>query len=90
MSSRYIVYYSNIHFFVTVAGDVEPRYEVRAKNNPHRVLAAFGDGALAHTPAEDIAIDDADRRDELEIAAREAKLAAEAKPKRGRAAKADE
>jgi len=82
MSSRYITYYSNTHYFVTLAGDVELRYEVRAKDNPHRVLETFTE--YDDEFADDRAIANADDLDTLEIAKREKARAAAKKPKRGR------
>ena len=75
MSSRYVIYYQNLYYFVALAGDVTLRYEVRAKANPNRVVAHFDD---ATDPlAADKAVDDADERDQLALEDAEAKRDAE-------------
>lgn len=62
MSKKYTVYYENAGYAVTMNyGSL--RYEVRAKNNPSRVLAFYD---LDDPLAGDKACDDADEREELE------------------------
>lgn len=90
MSSRYIIYYQNLYYFVALAGDVTLRYEVRAKANPNRVVAHFDD--FEDPLAADKAIDDADERDQLALEEAEAKRDAEElrRPSRKRGKRTDE
>lgn len=61
MSKKYTVYYENAGYAVTLNHDAQ-RYEVRAKNNPAKVLAFYNADDLL---APDKAMDDADEREEL-------------------------